>query len=92
MKTRNRHSRLVGLIILSIFTFHLSLLAVHADDYVEDVYFWPEDAPRDAGSNIVPNFNPRAKEIVFIEDSASAQHPDTVRAIIRDVKPSEYNR
>ena len=82
-----RHSRFVGLIILLVITFHLSLVALQADNYVEDVYFWPETSSRDdANAELVPHYNPRAKEIIFIEDSTSAQHPDTVRAIIRDVR------
>ena len=54
-----------------------------ADDYVEDVYFWQDSRTQEAGA-IVPNYNRHAKEIIFIEDSTTAQHPDTVRAIIRE--------
>ena len=72
--------------ILSVITFHLSLVALQADDYVEDVYFWPQTPTRDAQAELVPHYNPRAREIIFIEDSTSAQHPDTVRAIIREIK------
>lgn len=86
MKNEKRHRRLLGLIIVSIFTFHLSLVAMKADNYVEDVYYWPETTTHQAASAPVPHYNPRAREIIFIEDSASAQHPDTVRAIIRDVQ------
>lgn len=86
MQSRNRHSRFIGLIILLIITFHLSLVALQADDYVEDVYFWPQSPTQNAQAELVPHYNPRAREIIFIEDSTSALHPDTVRAIIRDVK------
>jgi len=65
---------------------------VWADDFVEDVYYWPSATPRNTNEAPTPHYSPRAKEIIFIEDSASAQHPDTVRAIIRDIQPSEYNR
>ena len=56
-----------------------------SENYVEDVYFW-QDASRTADGEVVPNYNTRAREIIFIEDSSTAQHPDTVRAIIRDVQ------
>ena len=72
--------------ILSVITLHLSLVALQADNYVEDVYFWPQTPTRDAQAELVPHYNPRAREIIFIEDSTSAQHPDTVRAIIREIK------
>lgn len=54
-----------------------------ADDYVEDVYYWQDSHQKIAEATVVPTFNKRAREIIFIEDSTSAQHPDTVRAIIR---------
>ena len=50
-----------------------------ADDYVEDVYYWD-----DGTTQMVPQYNTRAREIIFIDDTAAVQHPDTVRAIIRD--------
>ncbi len=56
-----------------------------SEGYVEDVYFW-EDVSQTADGELVPNYNTRAREIIFIEDSSAAQHPDTVRAIIRDVQ------
>ena len=57
--------------------------ALVADDYVEDVYFWPDATVQWANGELTPNYNPRAREIIFIEDSVSKEHPDTVRAIIR---------
>ena len=58
-----------------------------ADDYVEDVYYWADASTVATNGNLVPSYNSRAKEIIFIEDSLSAQHPDTVRAIIREKQP-----
>ena len=49
------------------------------DAYVEDVYYWD-----DGTTQMVPQYNTRAREIIFIDDTAAVQHPDTVRAIIRD--------
>ena len=78
----NRSRAIVGVVLLTL----VSLGAMVADDYVEDVYYWPDaTATRTADGELAPNYSPRAKEITFIEDSTSAQHPDTVRAIIRDV-------
>ena len=54
-----------------------------ADDYVEDVYYWQDSRTQNAGEEYAPSYNKRAKEIVFIEDSSSIQHPDTVRALLR---------
>ena len=55
-----------------------------ADDYVEDVYYWDDASSRVSDGGLVPNYNTRAKEIIFIEDSTQTQHPDTVRAILRE--------
>lgn len=63
-----------------------------ADDYVEDVYYWQDSRVRDANTPLVPTYNKHVKEIIFIEDSTTAAHPDTVRAVIRTVQPSDYNR
>lgn len=59
---------------------------IQADDYVEDVYYWQDIRSAQLGGEIVPHYNKRVKEIVFIEDSTTLQHPDTVRAVIREVK------
>ena len=56
-----------------------------ADDYVEDVYYWEDAQTQKANGTLVPTYNPRAKEIIFIEDSSTINHPDTVKAIVRDV-------
>lgn len=58
------------------------LSLVIADDYVEDVYYWDEEIAQP--ELLMPSYNPRAKEIIFIEDSATLLHPDTVRAILRE--------
>lgn len=63
-----------------------------ADDYVEDVYFWQDARVKDANAPLVPTYNKHVKEIIFIEDSTTEAHPDTVRAVIRTVQPSDYNR
>lgn len=46
------------------------------DDYVEDVYFWASEPVKDADGKIVPHFNPKAKEIVFLP---AVQLPDTLQ-------------
>lgn len=78
--------RTIGIAVVCV----LMLIGVSrtvADNYVEDVYYWPDASVQSANGSLVPAYNPRAREIIFIEDSLSAQHPDTVRAIIRDVQP-----
>lgn len=71
----------IGLLVLT------SVGVTVADDYVEDVYYWPDAATPDAQQGaLVPSYNPRAREIIFIEDSTAGEHPDTVRAIIRDIR------
>ena len=60
----------------------VSLTAVHADDYVEDVYYWADNSRTDEA--VVPTYNPRAKEIVFIEDTTVQQPADTVRLILTE--------
>ena len=47
------------------------------DDFVEDVYFWASEPVKDADGKIVPNFNPKAKEIVFLP---TVQLPDTAQS------------
>ena len=59
------------------------LRARQADGFVEDVYYWQDTKTLNAEQAMMPSYNKRVKEIVFIEDSVSALHPDTVRAIIR---------
>ena len=76
--------RIVGIVVACV----LMLIGVSrtvADDYVEEVYYWPDATVQSADGSLVPAYNPRAREIIFIEDSMSAQHPDTVRAIIREL-------
>ena len=80
----NRMVAVIGVCVLALFSG--ASLTV-ADDYVEDVYYWADASTQQAQGSPVPNYNPRAKEIIFIEDSLSALHPDTVRAIIREVQP-----
>lgn len=71
------------LVVLSACVFAISFLSlVIADDYVEDVYYWDEGIAQP--ELLMPSYNPRAKEIIFIEDSATLLHPDTVRAILRE--------
>lgn len=84
--------RVCGIGYLVAFVCMACAGVVLADDFVEDVYYWPSATPRNTNEAPTPHYSSRAKEIIFIEDSSASQHPDTVRAIIRDVKPSEYNR
>ena len=57
---------------------------MQADDYVEDVYYWQDTRSAQLGSEVQPHYSKHVKEIVFIEDSTTTQHPDTVRAILRE--------
>ena len=84
--------RVCGIVYIIVIACITYAGIVWADDFVEDVYYWPSATQRNANEAPTPHYSPRAKEIIFIEDSAALQHPDTVRAIIRDVQPSEYNR
>ena len=47
------------------------------DDFVEDVYFWASEPVKDADGKIVPHYNPKAKEILFMP---TMQLPDTTKA------------
>jgi hypothetical protein len=62
-------------------------MVVCADDnFVEDVYFWAGEPVKDADGKIIPNFNPKAKEIVFVQ---TVQVPDTVKAVDTMTQPQE---
>lgn len=77
--------RVLGILCVSALAW-ISAGVSMADDYVEDVYFWQDTRAMESNGTIVPSYNKRAKEIVFIEDTTGVQHPDTVRAVIRDVR------
>lgn len=79
-------ARSLQIVAGSLVVLMLGVGMLMADDYVEDVYFWQDAVPTDESGAVVPAYNRKAKEIIFIEDSASLMHPDTVRAIIRDVR------
>lgn len=59
------------------------LRARQVDGFVEDVYYWQDNQIMNTEGTVMPNYNKRVKEIIFLEDSVSAQHPDTVRAVIK---------
>lgn len=63
-----------GAVLLSV----AGMVVCADDNYVEDVYFWAGEPVKDADGKIIPNFNPKAKEIVFLQ---TVQVPDTVKAI-----------
>lgn len=73
--------------------FSLWMLSAVADRFVDDIYYTPEDALRrkleqaEKSGTMEPNFNKNAKEIVFLTDTAAVEHPDTVRILIRNLKP-----
>ena len=57
-----------------------------ADDYVDDIYYKPKQELQlklTQNRPLTPYYNKNVKEIVFIDDTLSDSHPDTVRAIIR---------
>lgn len=71
-----------GWIALAVCGLHLSALMTRADDYVEDVYFWSDAPAQDENGAIVPNYNRRVRELIFVEDSVSQQKPDTSVVLI----------
>lgn len=75
--------RIVSFLLLTLI---ISAGVMLADDYLEDVYFWSAIPVSAEDGKIVPNFSSKAREIIFIEDTTSLQHPDTVRAIIREAR------
>ncbi|MBQ7532059.1 MAG: hypothetical protein IJT12_10210 [Paludibacteraceae bacterium] len=76
---------IIGMCMLAL----MSIGVTQADDYVEDVYYWADAKSHSQSGTIVPNYNSRAREIIFIEDSTTVQHPDTVKAVVREVLPME---
>ena len=73
------------IILLPVFLLSLPLLLL-ADDYIDDVYYSPEVELSNTADQPVrqPYYNKKAMEqIIFVDDTAMQQHPDTVRAIIR---------
>ena len=77
--------RVLGIICMCMLAWISTGMSM-ADDYVEDVYYWQDTRTAEANGTLMPSYNKRAKEIVFIEDTTGVQHPDTVRAVIRDVR------
>ena len=73
------------LLLILFASFALSLAA---DDFIDDIYFTREDALRrellKKRGELVPRFNAKAREIVFVSDTVGNPHPDTVQIIIRD--------
>lgn len=62
----------------------MGLSVTQADDFVEDVYYWADVKTQTKNGTVTPTYNPRAREIIFIDDTVAAQPKDTVRAILRD--------
>lgn len=62
--------------------FILAMLAVgviiFADDYIDDIYFTPSDAHREATAP-KPKYKDGMKEIIFIEDSVPQNTSDTLK-------------
>lgn len=74
------------IIALSAVLLTAAVTAIRAnDDFVEDVYFWASEPVKDADGKIVPNFNPKAKEIVYVQ---TVQLPDTTTAV-RQEQPQQ---
>ena len=62
-------------------------IGVVADDFVDDVYFTPQEQLRkqlENPQNLTPYYNKNAKEIIFLTDTVANPTPDTVRVIIRE--------
>ena len=51
------------------------------DDFVEDVYFWASEPVKDADGKIVPHYNPKAKEILYLP---IVQLPDSTQAVRKE--------
>ncbi len=62
---------------------------VHADDYVDDVYYLPaQELTKKQNKPTVPTYDKKVREIVFIQDTTHTVTPDTVvRAVIREKQP-----
>ncbi len=83
MKT-NRYI-LFAILVLALGSWLLIPIA-HADDYIDDIYYTPEQALQSKlnDKDIQPTYNKNVREIVFIEDTLSQPSDTIVRAIIRD--------
>ncbi len=57
-----------------------------ADDYVDDIYYSPEQAVQSKlnDKEIQPTYDKNVREIVFIDDTTSAPSDTIIRAIIRE--------
>ena len=62
----------------------IGISVTQADDFVEDVYYWADVQSQTKNGTATPTYNPRAREIIFIDDSVAVQPKDTVRAILRE--------
>lgn len=57
-----------------------------ADDFVDDLYYQPQGELRKGLTENRPltlHYNKNVREIIFIDDTASVQYPDTIRAVIK---------
>lgn len=77
--------RLILIVLLPV-VFAMPLITL-ADDYIDDVYYSTEvflSRPDDATVVAEPYYNKKAMtQIIFLDDTAAQQQPDTVRAIIK---------
>ena len=73
--------------LLILFIFVMTAIAIPADDFVDDVYYLSQVALTKKLSStdtpLEPYYNKNVREIIFL-DTTDVEHPDTVRAIIRD--------
>ena len=77
--------RLILILLLPV-VFAMPLITL-ADDYIDDVYYSADvflASSDDATVITEPYYNKKAMtQIIFLDDTAAQQHPDTVRAIIK---------
>ncbi len=77
---KSLNSILFAFIVLALGAWLIPQL-VHADDYVDDIYYIPL---QEKSAELKPYYNKDAKEIIFIEDSTTQPNDTVVKAIIRD--------
>ncbi len=72
--------------LVLMFGSGLLVSSVYADDYVDDIYYSPEVALKSKleKGDIMPTYDKKVREIVFIEDTISQPNDTVVRAIIRE--------
>ena len=83
MKSLKRTYWIVGLMVMSMSFVGFA----YADDYIDDVYYWPYEEKQSAPdysvqSTDADSYSAPKISFEFIEDSITRQNPDTVVKVI----------